>query len=794
MASLEQHLRSTSMAVMGNMFPADFLWGAATAGYQVEGNICNNDWDFFTSDAVIRARVAMLGKLASPPEHFRLRPAGPAVHHANLHVLKDDLDRCRALGMNAYRFSVEWSRIEPHPGDLRADVLENYYVQVVREIKARHMEPVLTLHHMTLPRWVLTPSNVNQRLAQAATKSTAATLFALAALAAFGTLAALGLAVCKLPMAGESQAFLGSLRGWESAETVDRYIAYVRFVVSRLRDEGVKFWLTLNEPVGSLVGLGYLGGVWPAGFSLDGARAYRAYLYLLKAHVRAYHAIKALQPEAQVSAAHHMALCKVSTERVPAIGGKNEAATRQMDYFYHQHFLDAVIDGRVDVAIQHEPARRRYEDSRQFFGIAPSAWQPTLDFIGLNYYRAVYVRHDPLLAVLVGRFAGGVPKAHESPDIQRSDLAWEVCPEGLYTILQRLATRYNLAILITENGMAEAVDKHRASYIMSHLQQVQRARREGVDVRGYLYWSIVDNYEWAYQYDARARFGLFRVNRTTLETPNGSFPRRMTEGARAMQAVIASRDADETARCFGTYHPSGRHFVGPVQSPGALWQGKSGTGEPLHLLFTRKALDQLGGMLFYPRLHRWLPLETVQFHATASTLSFSHPAQGVMPARQCEATVTGRRCSGVMTDSTASVSWSAAKHPLFGTWSTSAQGTYIAIGDVESAAGLSGTKFKRSPAAPWSLIQSVTLTAGNHVRFVLDAMRVDDPYGGGPASLSGHQPPVRLTTAAAMASHSTRLVLRGFAMTRHGDVMIGTELERDVPARLDRLPDGLPFG
>src|SRR5215831_4274893 len=168
------------MTVMGDMFPSDFLWGAATAGYQVEGDICNNDWDFFTSDAVIQARVARLGRLASPPESFRLRPAGPAVHHANLTVLEDDLDRCRALGMKAYRFSVEWSRIEPHPGDLRVDVLENYYVQVVRAIKARHMEPILTLHHMTLPCWVLTPSNVNQTLAQAVVKSAVTTGLAVA--------------------------------------------------------------------------------------------------------------------------------------------------------------------------------------------------------------------------------------------------------------------------------------------------------------------------------------------------------------------------------------------------------------------------------------------------------------------------------------------------------------------------------------------------------------------------------------------------------------------------------------
>jgi hypothetical protein len=174
-------------------------------------------------------------------------------------------------------------------------------------------------------------------------------------------------------------------------------------------------------------------------------------------------------------------------------------------------------------------------------------------------------------------------------------------------------------------------------------------------------------------------------------------------------------------------------------------------------------------MLFYPRQHRWLPLEAVQFHSVKSTLSFSHPAQGTIPARRFEATVTGRCCRGVMTDSTASVSWSAVKHPLFGIWRTSAQGTYIAIGDVESAAGLSGTKFKRGAAVPWRLVQSVTLTNGNHVRFVLDAVRVD-------------------------SASSMGLVPRGFAMTLIGDVMTGEELERAVAARLDRLPDGLPFG
>jgi len=199
-------------------------------------------------------------------------------------------------------------------------------------------------------------------------------------------------------------------------------------------------------------------------------------------------------------------------------------------------------------------------------------------------------------------------------------------------------------------------------------------------------------------------------------------------------------------------------------------------------------------MLFYPRLHRWLPLEAVQFHVAASLLSFAHPAQGALPARRFEATVIGRSCSGVLTDNTAVVRWSAVKHRLFGIWSTPAQDVYIAIGDVESTAGLSGTKFKRCPAAPWSLVQSVTVVDEKQVRFVLDTVRVESPARGGPEQHAGHRLPRRRARTSGRAPRRMRLVSRGFAMTLQGDVMTGTELERDVPARLDRLPDGLPFG
>src|SRR5262249_37237171 len=109
-------------------------------------------------------------------------------------------------------------------------------------------------------------------------------------------------------------------------------------------------------------------------------------------------------------------------------------------------------------------------------------------------------------------------------------------------------------------------------------------------------------------------------------------------------------------------------------------------------------------------------------------------------------------------------------------------------------AGLSGTKFKRGHAAPWSLIQSVTVVDGKQIRFVLDTVRVESPSSGNPEPSAGHRLLRRRAPAAIRTPRHTRLVSRGFAMTLHDDVMTGTELERDVPARLDRLPDGLPFG
>lgn len=526
---------------MANNFPPDFLWGVGTAAYQAEGGITNNDWEIFTTSPTIVARVHDLGSRASPPETFNMVPAGEAVHHSDLRMVTQDLDRCKELGLNCYRFSVEWSRIEPARGELHPEVLDDYYVQVVRECRARGLEPVVTLQHLTLPLWVCHPPTANQQLP----------------------------GLIGVQVARETEDFRKSLRGWENPETIDVFINFVRIVVQRLTQEGVRHWLPLNEPVGSVIAVGYIAGVWPPGFTGDGNRAKTAYFNVIKAHVRAYDAIKAINPNALISVAHNMSFCKIYPGP-GAIFGDHAAARNQVDYFYHYHFLDAITSGRVDVNIKHREGERQYETPLNFFGISEADWRPKLDYIGLNYYRATYARHDDMVA-LFADFSGGIPDKNykDVPNLVNA-LGWEIYPEGLYQVLKKLYETYSLPILITENGIAEKMDNIRSQYILAHLQQVVRARADGINVLGYIHWSIVDNFEWAYQYDSIARFGLYFVDRSIRDS-NGFFPRVITKGAQAFQKVVLSGDLDQAVAEYGTISADGIHLI-PPESAQAGWR------------------------------------------------------------------------------------------------------------------------------------------------------------------------------------------------------------------------------
>jgi hypothetical protein len=194
-------------------FPGGFLWGVATAAYQVEGNSSGEDWDLFTASQAIRDRVRSNSHRVGLD--IELKPAGPAVRHLDQATLEADLDRAAALGVNAYRMSIEWGRLETRDtgeapltdADVDATALA-YYTRALDAIRARGMQPVVTLNHLVLPAWVLVPPQRTSILGETM----------------------------------EDDPFRASMRGWENAATVDRFIRYASYVVERFKDR-VDLWI-----------------------------------------------------------------------------------------------------------------------------------------------------------------------------------------------------------------------------------------------------------------------------------------------------------------------------------------------------------------------------------------------------------------------------------------------------------------------------------------------------------------------------------------------------------------------
>jgi beta-glucosidase len=391
-------------------FPETFLWGAATSAHQVEGGNTNNDWSAWEEGGHV------------------LVAAGAACDH--YHRFREDFDLARDLLHNAHRFSLEWSRIEPEEGRFSDEGIQHYR-DVIEALHARGIEPVVTIHHYTLPRW----------------------------------LAAKG--------------------GWESSEIERHFVRYVE-TVTRLYGDRVRWWITLNEPVVQVF-KGWVIGQWPPGRTGDYPRAMQVIRRMLRAHVLAYHAIHERRPDAMVSVAKHCLAFTPNHPRNPF----DQASTWFRDFLFNQLFIEALHTGRLALP-------------GQFFERLP--FGRTLDFIGINYYTRDFVRNTGFsLPGFVG--LSGTLEIERRIG-KRNDLGWEVYPEGLGHFL-RSFRRFRLPLLITENGIPTTDEDDRWGFIYMHLWQVMRAMAAGIPVVGYLYWSLLDNYEWVDGY--RARFGLIGV-------------------------------------------------------------------------------------------------------------------------------------------------------------------------------------------------------------------------------------------------------------------------------------------
>jgi beta-glucosidase len=420
-------------------FPSDFVWGAATAAYQVEGAATEDGrgesiWDRFS---------ATPGKVVNGDTG--------AVACDTYHRYAEDIGLMRSLGIGAFRLSVAWPRILPEGRGRVNQAGLDFYDRLVDDSLANGLDPYVTLYHWDLPQ------------------------------------------------------VLEDRGGWPARETVEAFTEYTEVVVSRLGDR-VRHWITQNEPwVASWLGYGL--GLHAPGRKSD-SDALAAGHHILVAHGRAAEVLRREAPASEVG---------IAIDLVPMYPfSDNEAdveAAHREDGFRNRWFLEPVL-GRgypEDMLERYDEILPTIEDGDMDTIAAP------LDFLGINYYTRSVVRAS----------VGEVP----AEGAEHTEMGWEVYPDGLYRLLVHLQTVYEPPDLyITENGAAFAdarengrvADSRRVSYLEGHLDAVVAAIAEGVPVRGYFLWSLLDNFEWAYGYSRR--FGIVYVDFDTLErVPKDSF-------------------------------------------------------------------------------------------------------------------------------------------------------------------------------------------------------------------------------------------------------------------------------
>jgi beta-glucosidase len=387
-----------------------FLWGVATSAFQLEGSPYA-DW------------AAWDEKLRSNPN---------VTNHYFLY--KKDLNLLKELGVNAYRFSLEWSRIQPQEDQWDTEAIRHYQ-DIIDTLRRDNIEPMITLHHFTHPRWFLE----------------------------------------KYP--------------WHEDRSVRKFLVYVEKIVSTLREVG--YWITFNEPYVLLLG-GYLDGSMPPGLR-EAPLAVKALNNILICHGQAYDILHSVDPNAQVGVAHNMAALAPCRFWNPL----DRTLSKIGMFFYNHSLVDAFLTGTLKIKF---PFRKEIELHIPIQG--------KLDFMGVNYYTRIHLRFNPFRKM-------GVELRHRDTDGHGlTDMGWEVHPRGLEKVV-RYASKLKVPIIITENGIATRDDEKKIKFIKGHVDALERCLRNGIDMRGYFYWSLIDNYEWLRGFDAR--FGLYRVDFDTFE-------------------------------------------------------------------------------------------------------------------------------------------------------------------------------------------------------------------------------------------------------------------------------------
>jgi beta-glucosidase len=422
-------------------FPTGFVWGAATAAYQVEG-AWNEDgkgesiWDRFTHT----------------PGKIKNHDTGD-VACDSYHLYRDDIALMRALNLKSYRFSISWPRIMPAGVGAVNPAGLDYYKRLVDALLEAGIRPLLTLYHWDLPQ------------------------------------------------------ALEEVGGWPERDTAARFADYCEAAARALGDR-VRDWCLFNEPK-TFTQVGYWYGGHAPGRK-DPLSCLKAMHTVNLAQGQGFHAVKAVNPLLQVGSVFDVA------PMVPATPSQaDRAAADRWHKFLNLWFVSPAIEGRYPDGVLPPDRQQALLGMRSG---DETLMKAPLDFVGLNYYTRYTVHDAPE--------GNGMPGVNvradwaDGPGLAKTENGWAIDPPGFYDILVKMAQAVgNRPIEITENGAAYNAapdaagridDRQRVDYLRAHLLQLSRAINDGVRVRGYHCWSLMDNFEWADGYSQR--FGLAYVD------------------------------------------------------------------------------------------------------------------------------------------------------------------------------------------------------------------------------------------------------------------------------------------
>jgi beta-glucosidase len=381
---------------MKNIFHKNFLWGASTSSHQIEGGLTNNwtKWEEerlskLSKEQLKRGRDNYLSNSKYSCESFKN-------YQEDIKVLKE-------LGLNAYRFSIEWSRIEPTKGVFNKQGLQ-YYEELVKELRKNGIEPVVTLWHWTIPLWL-------------------------------------------------------EQEGGVMSKKFSQYFQKMTEKVLESISKDVIYWITINEPE-VFSTMSYLKGQWPPN-KKNVLQFLKLYLFTFpKVHKEVYMLIKGKNPKSKISFAKNNQCIRSYNNKI-----WNKVVAKVFKWFTNYLQIELV---------------KKY-----------------MDYIALNYY---FQTHMGIRGI-------------ENGNERVSDLGWWFKPKGIEGVIKDLYCRFNLPILITENGIADSSDRNRREWIEKTIGSISECIREDVNLIGYLHWSLLDNFEWAEGF--WPKFGLVSIDSDT---------------------------------------------------------------------------------------------------------------------------------------------------------------------------------------------------------------------------------------------------------------------------------------